>query len=164
MNRAQIDLLLEKYWNAETSIAEEKQLRAYFSSEEIAEDLSVYQEFFTEISLPKTEQLSADFDEKILAQIEQADDKVYKLKSANKRNWLWQAAAIFLLVFSTTLFVISDKNNNNSSISQSEKIEAENAYKKTILALNIVSNKLKKGQKPLTQLGKIHKNIPLKFN
>ena len=42
-----IDLLLEKFWEGETSIEEEKELKAYFQGQDIAPDHEVFLEYFT---------------------------------------------------------------------------------------------------------------------
>ncbi|MCA1967282.1 MAG: hypothetical protein LDL23_11640, partial [Flavobacterium sp.] len=41
-----VEQLLEKYFQGETTIAEEKQLKAYFSSNDVAPHLAKYQSLF----------------------------------------------------------------------------------------------------------------------
>ncbi len=161
MNRAQIDILLEKYWNAETSLADEQTLKEYFSYNEVPEDLKMYQDFFAEVQEQQIPVLSDDFDEKIMTQIEK--EKVVKLNNSQLRTRFWQIAAIFLIVIGTSLFIISDIDTNSSALSKAEYAEAEKAYTETKLALGLVSRKLKKGQRPLIQLGKFNQNFQMKF-
>lgn len=66
MNMNKINELLEKYWNAETTLEEEKVLSQYFSSDEVREEHLPYQPLFAlyasasqlkfekEITLPET--------------------------------------------------------------------------------------------------------------
>jgi len=46
MELVRIESLLEKYLEAQTSVAEEKELRAYFSGENVAEHLEEYRPLF----------------------------------------------------------------------------------------------------------------------
>lgn len=41
-----IDLLLEKYWEGDTSLEEERELKLYFQGQDIAEDHQVFLEYF----------------------------------------------------------------------------------------------------------------------
>ena len=46
MKQESIDQLLERYWRCETSIEEEKQLRAFFSGDNVPERLKKYRSLF----------------------------------------------------------------------------------------------------------------------
>jgi hypothetical protein len=46
MESVKIDYLVEKYFQGETSIAEEKELRTYFSSSDVAQHLEQYRPIF----------------------------------------------------------------------------------------------------------------------
>ena len=46
MTKEQITSLLDKYWEAETSVEEEKVLKAYFSSDEIEPTVRQYKTMF----------------------------------------------------------------------------------------------------------------------
>ena len=83
MELANIEKLLEKYLNAETTIAEEKKLKNYFLSDNVAPHLEEYQALFGYFSTSKNEQFT----------------KTIQLKS-QKPNWKWLliAASIVLLV------------------------------------------------------------------
>ena len=50
-----IEILLEKYFEGETSISEEKELRAYFSSSDVATHLEQYKPLFVYFSETKEE-------------------------------------------------------------------------------------------------------------
>ncbi len=55
-----IEQLLEKYDNAETTVAEEAQIRAYFEQEEVPSHLESYKMLFEYVSHTKQEQFTKD--------------------------------------------------------------------------------------------------------
>ena len=60
MESRQIEILLEKYFEGETSIQEERELKAYFSSTEVAPHLESYTPMFTNFQKQKEIQFTTD--------------------------------------------------------------------------------------------------------
>jgi len=60
VNSNDIDALLSKYWNAETSLEEENVLKAYFASSEISEHHKEYQNLFSHIDV--VSEMTTDLD------------------------------------------------------------------------------------------------------
>jgi hypothetical protein len=58
MESVKIDYLVEKYFQGETSIAEEKELRIYFSSSDVAAFRTI-QAYFEYFSLAKEQQFTS---------------------------------------------------------------------------------------------------------
>lgn len=90
-----IEDILEKYFQGETSIAEEKQLKEYFSSPNVAQHLEQYKPMFGYFSQVK----------------EQKSTQEIPLKT-KKRNvaWLSIAASAVVLLGVGTYFYVSEKN------------------------------------------------------
>jgi len=96
MDYKYIEQLIERYWACETTLQEEGILRAFFSQNDIPEELRKYQALFR-CELQKEEPLGDDFDARILEQIgETPKAKVVTLKSRLKP--LFRAAAIVAIV------------------------------------------------------------------
>ena len=98
MDYKYINQLLERYWNCETSLEEEGILRAFFSQKDVPAELRQYQPLFAYQQLEaKEKHLSADFDNRLLAMIE--EDEPIKVKArtitlTQRLKPLFKAAAV----------------------------------------------------------------------
>lgn len=107
MDYKYIEQLLDKYFEAQTSLGEEQILRAFFAQEDVPVHLLPYREFFTYQSFGKNaESLGSDFDQKILGIIgegktDEPHHVVARKVSLNKRlRPLYKAAACVAIVLS----------------------------------------------------------------
>ena len=125
MELANIEKLLQKYLNAETSIAEENELKSYFLSDYVAPHLEEYQALFGYFSISKKEVYT----------------KPLQLKT-QKKNWKWLsvAASVVLLIS-----IYSGYQNNQQK-------KAEKIYNETQVAFNMLSANLNKGNNAISQL------------
>lgn len=127
-----IEDILEKYFQGETSIAEEKELKDYFSSPNVAQHLEQYKPLFGYFSQVK----------------EQKSTQEIPLKT-NKRNvaWLSIAASVVVLLGVGTYFYVSEKNAA-PAVAQTELGTYDNpeeALAATQKALALLSNNVNVG-------------------
>ncbi len=96
MDYKYIEQLLERYWNCETSLEEEKILRTFFSQKDVPVCLLKYKDLFCyEKSETKSDVLGEDFDARITALVEEPQPlKVHKMTLTQKLMPLFKAAAI----------------------------------------------------------------------
>ena len=95
MDYKYIEQLLERYWQAETTLQEESILRTFFSQPDIPENLRKYQPLFD--CDQKEEKLGEDFDARILEMIGEAP--VAKTVTITSRLMpLFKAAAIVAII------------------------------------------------------------------
>jgi hypothetical protein len=132
MELNKIENILEKYFQGETSIAEEKQLKDYFSSSNVAQHLEQYQPMFGYFSQIK----------------EQKSTQEIPLQT-KKRNvaWLSIAASVAVLLGIGTFFYVSEKNTT-PVVAQSELGTYDNpeeALQATQKALALLSNNVNVG-------------------
>ncbi|MEM8527305.1 MAG: hypothetical protein AAGG68_21875 [Bacteroidota bacterium] len=135
--------LLEKYFEGETSIAEEQQLKAYFNGEQIAEELLPYQDLFQYFKIAK----EVNFDKKISLS---KSAKVSKLTPRNKTfTWLSVAASIALVIGLWFFYPSETTSDQVAEIdwSQYEPDDPEEALEYTIAAMKLLSGKLNGGAK-----------------
>ncbi|MEN0046766.1 MAG: hypothetical protein AAF806_06905 [Bacteroidota bacterium] len=135
--------LLEKYFEGETSIAEEQQLKAYFNSGKVTEEFLPYQDLFQYFKVAKEVSLEGDI-------VKLGDTKVRPLTARNKVfTWLSIAASI-ALVIGLWLYYPSQKEEAQVAEinwSQYEPDDPEEALEYTIAAMKLLSSKLNSGAK-----------------
>ncbi|RUA12092.1 MAG: hypothetical protein DSY82_02125, partial [Flavobacteriia bacterium] len=120
--------LLEKYFDAETSLAEEAILKEYFSQPNISSHLEPYRDMFVYFNQSSRE----------------VAEKEIVLSQRNPLlQWLSIAAALILMV---SVYSVYQKNER-------EKQEARLAYIETTRALNMISHNLNKGNRAIVKLG-----------
>jgi hypothetical protein len=100
MDYKYIQQLLERYWNADTSLEEERILKAFFSQDNLPEDLKKYKSLFA-YEQQETEQdvLGEDFDERILKLTEGVKKvKARRITMTQRLMPLFKAAAVVAIV------------------------------------------------------------------
>lgn len=133
MELNKIEDILEKYFQGETSIAEENQLKNYFSSPDVAQHLEQYKPMFGYFSQAKEQK------------------STYEIPlQTKKRNvaWLSIAASAVVLLGIGTYFFVSEKNDTAAVASQTELgtyDDPEEALKATQKALALLSNNVNVG-------------------
>lgn len=141
MELNKIENILEKYFQGETSIAEENELKDYFSSSNVAQHLKQYQPIFGYFSQVKEQKSTQELES--LARTGEAIPLQTK-----KRNvaWLSIAASAVVLLGIGTYFYISE--NTTPIVAQSELGTYDNpekAFAETQKALALLSNNVNVG-------------------
>ncbi|HNP32844.1 MAG TPA: hypothetical protein PKN96_06085 [Flavobacterium sp.] len=128
MELDRIEKLVEKYFEAETNIAEEKELKDYFASSDVAQHLEQYKPIFGYAVQAKQEQFNA----------------VIPLKIRRKRLvWLSVAASVAVLL-GVGLFTFNNYNQSKSS-DYGTYDDPEVAFRETQKALAMISEHVNKG-------------------
>lgn len=125
MELANIEKLLQKYLDAETTIAEENTLRTYFLSKQVAPHLREYKVLFEYFSISKQE----------------IHTKPLQLNT-KKTNWKWLSVAASLVLL-VSLYTGYENNQQR---------KAEKIYNETQVALQMLSTNLNKGNNAIAQL------------
>ena len=103
MDYKYIEQLMDRYFEAETTLKEEQILKAFFeqSEEELPENLRAYRELFT--SFEQDEMLGDDFDERMLQMIEEKPQVKARTISLSERfRPLMRAAAVVAILITLT--------------------------------------------------------------
>jgi hypothetical protein len=128
-----IEELIKKYDNGETSLSEEQQLKDYFSQETVAPHLEMYKPLFAYFLINQQEQFTKDIP--------------LKSKKTNVYTWISVAAVAVLM-----LGVYFSKTNDEFS-----KSEQELAYQQVKTSLELVSRNFNKGTASMNYLQEIDK-------
>lgn len=100
MDSKYIEQLLKRYWQCETSLEEEAQLRAFFSGSDVPAHLLRYKELFVYEQLQQEVRLGEDFDARVLAEIKAPVVKAKRLTLAARFIPLFKAAAVVAVILS----------------------------------------------------------------
>ena len=103
MDYKYINQLLERYWKCETSLEEENILRTFFSQDELPAELEPYKSLFAyELSETKNEALGEEFDQKMMAMIEdeytKEPNKAKVVSLTERLKPLFKAAAVVAII------------------------------------------------------------------
>jgi hypothetical protein len=129
MESDRIEILLEKYFQGETSIAEEQELKNYFSSLDVAQHLVQYKPIFGYFSLAKEQQFAQEIP-----------------PQSKKRNVAWlsiAASVVVLLGIGTYAYYSVDSANENKNLGTYD--DPEEAFRATQQALLLLSDNVKVG-------------------
>lgn len=149
----EIDKIIDKYLEGETSLEEEKQLREFFEQENLPkryEPLRAQFEYFNEAA---KEESKTDIDE---LEFGEGENKVHKLSEMQKFMIRVSGAAATLVIMIAAyfmFFVESDKYANDTIK------DPELAYVEVRSALTLVSQKMNKGTRPIGKLNVINESF-----
>lgn len=126
--------LLEKYFNGETSLEEEKQLMNYFQSENISPEFEKYKPLFLSLQITDNEHFTLD-------------ESIFKKPKKRSLYFPISVAASFLIVV-VTVFYIHEKNQQK---------QAEIAYHQVKEAFYLLSENYNKGAEKVEYLTEFNK-------
>lgn len=129
MELNKIEILLEKYFQGETSIAEENELKEYFSSSKISQDLEQCQSLFGYFSNEK-QQISKQ-------------KPLIKSRKSNLKWWSIAASVLVLLGIGTYGYFVFDNSNQNQDLGTFDNPEV--AFIETQKALSLLSTQINTG-------------------
>lgn len=156
MSSQEIEKLLQKYFEGESSLSDEKELREFFQRKEIPSHLkSLTSQFRYFENDANTQELGSDFDKKILASIKE-DGKIIKF-SLRKRSsiYILSSIAASILILVTVFFQL----NTFSSRIDDTFNDPEVAYNEAKKIMVFVSEKFNTGADQLEPITKVNDGI-----
>jgi hypothetical protein len=130
MELDKIEILLEKYFEGETTLAEENELKTYFSSAAVAPHLQQYQPLFDYYTTEK----SRNFEGKFVA------------PKSRKRPIIWiSIAASVVVLLGVGIYTFNGMHDINTNQELGTYDNPEEAFKETQKALAMLSNQVNVG-------------------
>lgn len=155
MDSNRIDDLLEKYWECETSLEEEKELKAYFNKSEYDKKYADVAPLFRYYDREqKVGGLDSFFDQRIMAEIENVQPKAKgKGKVLTLFGNIAKVAAVGLIVVTAGYFIKEELSKDEMKPYVSDTFEdPEKAFEETKKALQMISKNFNKGRKEVRKL------------
>jgi len=155
MELREVKILLQKFFDGQTTVEEENILTDFFRNQDVPAELEIYREFFD-----ATEKLSEvrfeGFEDDVMNHILESENREKK-----RYRWLWQtvtsAAAVLLLA------VLLVNYNQNKNQFKDTYDDPEIAYAEATKALRYMAGKYQKGMAQLQPIAEIDKaSAPLK--
>lgn len=153
MNLQPINQLLDKYFDGQTSLQEEQELRRYFNGTQVDPSLEAYRPYFQFLTQAKQTQLSPDFESKLLQELKNEPPKSARLRTFN--TYLLRVAAVALLALAVFFLLPGDDQPRRIAEEINwEALETQNeqeAFEQTKAALKLLSSKLNGTAKTATK-------------
>ncbi len=155
MDYKNIEALLEKYWNAETSLEEEQRLHEFFRGSDVPEHLKEAAELFRYFGEEKNKSIAdPSFDKAVTKQLSQRHGgKVIEMK-----NWFQVArVAAGILVIVAAIFLIGQEVRKSSPDKMiDDESDPQLAFEETKKALLMISKGFHKAEKEASQINLIN--------
>lgn len=140
-----IEKLVEKYFSGETSIAEEMQLKDYFSSPDVAPHLEQYRAVFGYFRRAKQEQFT----------------KTVPLQPRKRSYVAWITVAASVAVLLCTFYIMNQKPEQPQDLGTFDNPEL--AFEETQKALNMVSENVNEGVKSINYVNEYNQTTKTIF-
>ena len=148
----QIEKLLERFYNAETSEAEEQMLKDFFLNEEVPPHLQAEKEIFVQLY---TSDIPYGMEKrlgKLIDEWEVSEQKTQKKPRIYHLQWIGSIAASLLLLFGAGWYLQEPTRKDTCST-------PEEAYAEAQRALAMFSTALNKGMKQMDVLHKTTERV-----
>jgi len=151
MKEEELNILLDKYYKGETSEHEEQVLKEFFQGNNVPVEYEAEKEIFSQYSIAgKMPEPSADFEDRIIAGI---DDSENKLKPSRLRRIVLYSlsTAAGLIIVAGSYFFLNNNREPKDTFS-----DPKIAYAETMKILLDVSARLNKGNQALEPINKLN--------
>ncbi len=155
MDLKRAEILLERYWNCASTIEEEKELRDFFNSEVVSEELVESAELFKYFEQQQKIRITNKFDEEVIEKIKsQQSPLVVKLNNSFK-NYMKVAAVVLVVLAASLVFRMEFwQGDKPPTFLAADTFQTpEEAYAETKRAFMLIAEKMNAGRKQAEKIG-----------
>lgn len=168
-NITEIKKLLDRYYNGETTEAEEKQLACYFAGEDVADELFAEKEIFLQLMNAAEPQIPMGLEARLEGAIDsweaaerKAAENRRRIRPMSIRAIVSIAASLILVVALGVFFAKS--NIPTADLHAESNVTPEEAYQQTEKALRIFANALDKSMDGMETVNETSEKIQRQVN
>lgn len=151
MDSKKIEELLQRYWDCETSLEEEKQLQEYFRNENVPEQWKETAALFHYFEQQKNKAVNPQFDKSVLTQLKKPKGKVTNLVQTSLRI----AAGVAVLI-AAVFFVRQEIRKNDTVVMEDTFDDPQKALEETKKALLMISKGFGSAEKQAKKINLIN--------
>lgn len=111
-----IDRLIEKYWDAETSLEEEKLIKDYFAQDQVAAEHLELAPLFGHFN-----SLAQQVSSKDLPELLEFEDEIAKVRTLSLTKWIGRVAAVITIVGASMILFQNDEVADATTVSYAGK-------------------------------------------
>ena len=148
-----IEKLLSKYWEAESSPAEEARLKALLKQEKASYEMEAIKALFEHFEAEKCREPDDAFEAGLLARLQAKPEAKVVSFNAFFRRYGGMAAALLLLFTAGFLFIQNQRNHQTEDTFDDPKMALEEVKKQLLM----VSNYMNKGNEQINKIGGLSK-------
>lgn len=166
----EIEQLLTRYYNGDTSQAEEKELKRFFAEEDVPAHLLAEKEIFMQLAASPAG-MPEGLESRLSRKIDEWDTRERRTLNAQRKGrilrlqWIGSIAASLLILFATGMYL---QQPHHAPAPQDTCATPEEAYAQAQKALVMLSASLNKGMEKMEAVqettGKIEKNMNEQLN
>ena len=147
MDSKHIEALLEKYWNAETTLEQEQELREFFQGTDVPENLNEAAVLFRYFENEKSKKLNENFDADVTKKVQQRQGG----KIIPMTNWfqIARVAAGIIVVVAAVYLIGVDRTSKEIADTESDP---KLAFEQTKKALLMISKNFHKAQREASMI------------
>lgn len=158
----EVYILIERYFDGNTSLEEEQKLRDFFSDStiDLSDDLKVYRKLFERDVNKDIPVLDSTFTENIWNRINEKtpqNEPATKVISINSLRWVLAAAASLIIMLNVYQWYSKKQYDQFIAAHNQREMTQQEALIATKQALVFVSNKLNEGRRPMKNVGSFYR-------
>ena len=160
MNYSKIEDLLFKYFEGDTSLKEEEELKRFFIGKNVPAHLRKYTAVFRALDKAAREDgLNESFDQRLFSELEEGSTRFYKIR---RNTWYSVIAAAAVLIIGLIIFTPAEKIPGVSYFSSKIEDTFDNprdAYVATVRALMTISSKFNAGTREMKNIAMVNEQL-----